>query len=283
MFDEQPVALLSGLAVHFAGAQLEMVRAAIIAGNTAGRLWVRCGEGGETALLWDQGNNVFYLGGAALDAGSARALRTLLTDEVQPHSVAAGACYFRARGLTADLDALLSQLFPAVPLAVTQKLFYTYPAAGSPVLAVPEVDGLVFAPIDRSLLQSELENVQELLYEIAWMWPGSAETALAHFLDVGLGSAAILGDRLVCWCTAEYVSVDRCGIGIETDANYRRRGIATATTAHFVTAALARGLRPYWECDAANLPSVRVAERCGFQLLDRAHFWTGLFPAPEAA
>jgi RimJ/RimL family protein N-acetyltransferase len=283
MFVEQPVANLSGLATHFPGAQLEMVRAAIVAGNTAGRLWLRRGEARETALLWDQGNNVFYLGGATLDAGSAQELRTLLAGELQPQSVATGARYFRARGLTAALDALLPRLFSGVALTASEKHFYTYPATAPPAVAVPGVDGLIFAPIDRNLLQSRLENVQDLRYEIAWMWPGSGETGLAHFLDAGLGSAAILGDRLVCWCTAEYVSADRCGIGIETDAAYRRRGIAGATTARFIAAALDRGLVPHWECDAANLPSVRVAERCGFQLLETAHFWTGLFPAPEPA
>lgn len=281
MFQEQPSSQLSSLGALFPGEQLAMVRAAIVAGNTAGRLWLYFGEDGKTGLLWDQGNNVFYLGGAALAARPARELNKLVTGELQPQSVASGARYFRARGVTAELDALLPQLFRGVALAATEKLFYSYPAVGPPAHTAPDVDGLDFVPIDRRLLQSELEHVEQLRFEISWMWPGSGEVALTRFLDVGLGSAAILGDRLICWCTAEYVSADRCGIGIETASAYRRRGIATATTAHFIAAAQARGLAPYWECDAANFGSLRVAERCGFQLVETARFWTGLFPAPE--
>ena len=54
------------------------------------------------------------------------------------------------------------------------------------------------------------------------MWPSEE-----RFCERGLGAAALAGRRVVCWCTAEYVSAARCGVGIETEPLYMGRGIAT--------------------------------------------------------
>jgi hypothetical protein len=166
-----------------------------------------------------------------------------------------------------------------VTLRRTGKRFYVYPASEPPVHVRPAVPGLALVPIDRLFVQTERENRQGLLGEIAWMWPGTREQAVVRFLEHGLGSAAVVENRIVCWCTAEYVGVRRCGIGVETIEAYQRRGVATSTTAHFVAAALRRGLTPHWECDTANLPSVRVAEKVGFRPVEEAVFWAGLLPA----
>jgi RimJ/RimL family protein N-acetyltransferase len=91
----------------------------------------------------------------------------------------------------------------------------------------------------------------------------------------GFGYAAVIPDRVICWCTAEYVSPQRCGIGIATDPAFERRGVATATAAQFVAECLRRGKRPYWECAAGNPASARVAEKAGFELLEQTRFWAG--------
>lgn len=281
MIQEQNVTMLPALHDAFPGAQLALVRAAIAAGNTAGRLWrVVHDEGGESALLWDKGNNVFYLGGEGLPRAGLAALANLVANEVQPQATAEGARYFRARGVTAELDAQIPSLFPALALQQTEKRFCAYPAQEPPVTGDLAIEGLSLLALDGEFLQSDRENLAEVQAEIAWMWPGAREAALSRFLANGFGSAAVVGQRIVCWCTAEYVSAERCGTGIETEADYRRQGIATATAAHFVAAALQRGLTPYWECDSENLPSVRIATRLGFQEEEAATLWVGLFPPP---
>ncbi|MDT8305883.1 MAG: hypothetical protein RRC07_08105 [Anaerolineae bacterium] len=125
MIQEQNVTMLPGARDLFPGPQLALVQRAIVAGNTAGRLWrVVHDEGGETALLWDKGNNVFCLGGERLTPSGLAALATLVTDEVQPQATAEGARYFRARGVTGELEAQIPSLFPALALRQTAKRFY---------------------------------------------------------------------------------------------------------------------------------------------------------------
>jgi len=124
-------------------------------------------------------------------------------------------------------------------------------------------------PIDRDLLaRGDLANREQVGAEIRWMWP-SEERFAAH----GFGYAAVAQERVICWCTAEYVSARRCGIGIETVPEYERRGVATATAARFVAEAVGRGLTPYWECRRENIGSIRVAEKLGFELLGEERCW----------
>lgn len=85
----------------------------------------------------------------------------------------------------------------------------------------------------------------------------------SDYLAHGLGVAALYGGELVggassyAWC--------RAGIEIELDtrADFRRRGIATACAARLVLECLSRGLLPSW--DAANRQSARLAQRLGFR------------------
>ena len=268
MMNEHPITDLAGLKTHFPGPQLEMTVAAIRAGHTPARLWL--GEG--LALLWDQGNNVFYLAQSdALQPGSDASLSALIAGPVREAARERGRPYFRARALPPLTDDLLSAAFAPTSLHPVRKRFYrfTEPTPGPS----PEPSGVVFAPIDGLLLRSKgIANVDAVRGEIGFMWP-----SLQRFYTHGFGDAAIADRAIVCWCTAEYVSPTMCGIGIETVENYQQRGIATATALRFVRRALAQRVIPHWECDAENLPSVRVAEKVGFTLLEETTFQAGLF------
>ena len=110
--------------------------------------------------------------------------------------------------------------------------------------------------------------------EIAWMWP-----SLERFYQNGFGRAALSGGRLVCWCTAEYVSRRACGVGIETAPEFRGKGIATRTALHFAADCARRGITPHWECDRDNAASARVAEKIGFERVEASTLWAGRFQA----
>ncbi len=71
---------------------------------------------------------------------------------------------------------------------------------------------------------------------------------------------------IVCWSLADAVAGNRCEIGIRTQPDYRRRGLATLTTMAAVDYALASGLGDVgWHCNADNLGSIGTALNAGFQ------------------
>ncbi|MEO0534618.1 MAG: GNAT family N-acetyltransferase [Cyanobacteria bacterium P01_A01_bin.123] len=113
---------------------------------------------------------------------------------------------------------------------------------------------------------------ETLKSEIEWMWPSREK-----FCENGFGYVALLGESIIFWCTAEYVSTKKCGIGIETLQAYQNQGITTATAVHFVNYCLSHNITPYWECDSQNIGSIRVAKKIGFDRIQEAIVWGGEF------
>lgn len=127
---------------------------------------------------------------------------------------------------------------------------------------------MALLPIDRAFVEERRPaGVSMVVEEIQQMWP-----SLEAYYEKGIGFGAVNGGRLVCWCSTEYLSEDRAGIGIATHPGMRRKGIAALTAATCVAECLRRGVVPFWDCKVENLPSVRLAEKLGFTLLEESDF-----------
>jgi RimJ/RimL family protein N-acetyltransferase len=274
LIDEVPSGNITAYTNLFHGPHLAMVVASIAAGNTAAQLWESDQpSAGAAALLWDKGNNVLYLGGVPISEATERDLAALITAHIRPAALAQGRPYFKARACSPSSEAALARIFGDLGLREAHTLFYGLPDTRPATIAAPAVGGLRFAPIDRALLADDsVQNIAQVRSEIHAMWPSEQ-----RYYEHGFGVAAVVDQRAVCWCTAEYVSPRACGIGIATDPAYERRGLATATATQFSFEARRRGLAPYWECGSWNIASMRVAEKVGFERIAEEHYWIGAF------
>ena len=106
------------------------------------------------------------------------------------------------------------------------------------------------------------------------MWP---ERRLFH--KHGFGHAVVHGGSIAAWCTAEYVSARKCGVGIETAEPSRRQGFGTAAAIAFITHCDRIGLTPHWDTWVDNAPSVGLAEKCGFELVEEGDVHEGRWVA----
>ena len=113
---------------------------------------------------------------------------------------------------------------------------------------------------DRLTARGMLANADDMVAEIESCWE-----SLSAFRRSGFGFIAHDARAIVCWCTAEFVSDGKCGIGIETIPAYGGHGFATLTASAFVEHCAERAITPYWDAWAYNLPSVAVAEKVGFE------------------
>ena len=272
MFQTSPLADLRTYAVYFPGPHLAMVIDAAIVGNTDAEFWLLPQMADDPALLlWDQGNEVFYLAGNLNTDTAQPALTRLFAEEIRPRALARGANYCKVQLLSDAPDIALHVIFPWGDLSTSDSCFYRFEAALPSIVPQPAVEGIQFVPIGRMLLVNDrLENSQHIRNEVAWMWP-----SLAHYERNGFGVAAVVGNEAICWCTAEYVGPTSCGIGIATIPSYEGKGIATATAARFVQLCQQRGITPHWECDQRNIASVRVAEKVGFTKIANERYWSG--------
>lgn len=266
---------IGAYATQFPGPLATWAVASVAAGNTAGRLWGLGPAADLTLLLWDQGNNVLYLGGAVPGRAARDDLERLVMGTIRPAALARGRARFKVRALSQGLEEIIPTLLPGVPLHETASTVYLHGGEGPPAPPAPAIAGFRLAPIDRPLLeQAGLERREEVLEEIGWMWPEPE-----RFYSAGFGVAACVPGALIGWCTAEYVSPGRCGVGIATAAPFQGQGVASAIAARFVQECRARGVTPLWETAAANGASRRVAEKAGFTLVAEERAWIGSFEA----
>ena len=84
----------------------------------------------------------------------------------------------------------------------------------------------------------------------------------ADYVRNGLGFAVLYEGQIVAGASSYASWSGGIEIEIDTHADFRRRGLAYACGAALILACLDRGLYPSW--DAANLPSVALAEKLGY-------------------
>jgi RimJ/RimL family protein N-acetyltransferase len=136
-------------------------------------------------------------------------------------------------------------------------------------------EGFVVQSMDEALLSRQLQ-VPEEVWETLKRWRAMASPRLQDY-----GFVAIHGEEVVSWATVDAI-VDGVGdAGLFTQPAYRRRGLATATTAAAIEHGLARGLKAVnWTCAVDNIGSIRTAEKLGFER--RPDYWLYYFVFDEA-
>lgn len=85
------------------------------------------------------------------------------------------------------------------------------------------------------------------------------------FLACGFGFCILEDDAIVAEAYAVFTGRGHIEMGIVTAETHQGRGLATAASACLAQEILLRGSRPYWSCDADNLPSASVARKLGFR------------------
>ncbi len=260
----------------FPGVRVAMVAAAVEAGNSRAEQWVLdLEDDGFCTVLWDKGNNVLYCSGSAEPSHTlSEGLDRLLLDVIRPQCLGTERPYFSTKCLSHKLEDMWEYSVQPWLTGSHRKCFYER----SWTQELPEGEmtkrlGFSVLPIDRSLLNdTALANIDAIREEVSGMWP-----SLEAFCQYGFGVAIAYKGEVLSWCTAEYVSDDRCGVGIETVESYQKQGLATWLTHEFLLEAQRRRINVGWECWAGNVASIRVAEKCGFTLLEEGTMLVGKF------
>jgi RimJ/RimL family protein N-acetyltransferase len=245
----------------FSPDHLALVIDAVIAANSPARVWADDLATPRMALLWD-GTHSVYLVGAVDHVG---ACRELFEREIAP----AGRGVLKLHAA----DAAVSAVCTGQSLHRRERVFYR--GESSAIARRPQQipAGFQISSINDKFAElGALANFADVTAEIGSCW-----NSLADFRRAGFGFCAHDADTIVCWCTAEYVSDGRCGIGIETAPEYRGRGFATLTASAFAGHCAERGIVPHWDAWSSNRPSVAVAEKLGFRKVETYSVFVGTF------
>lgn len=110
------------------------------------------------------------------------------------------------------------------------------------------------ARIDRDL------STQCLWRDEAVRALGSLDAFLAH----SLGYCLLLSGRVVAEAYACFWGLDRVEIAAITHPEHRGRGLGAVVCAQLIEACESIGFATYWNCDAGNEPSRRLAAKLGY-------------------
>lgn len=249
--------------------QLSMVLQSISEGNTEGRVW---SWDEETYFLWDKGNIVFYIFGEKPSSRCLDELPGFFEGEIVKDAGEENYSHFKLDDRTGIDEGELLSIFMDHKFMILEKYLYIYMKEDVETFE-SSLEGLRLMDIDEEFLKNTcLENLACVINEVKWMWP-----SFRCYYENGFGKAAVVGDEIICWCTAEYVSEGMCGVGIETLERYRGEGVGTVTAAGFISDRLEDGVTPYWECDVSNVASVRLAEKLGFEKIGENRVLLGRF------
>lgn len=243
----------------FPGLEFELLFAAVLEGNSLAQIYVDNRSQPKSVFLWDKANNVFYLSGDESNTPFNTELSKIIYEQIKP-ILLLHRPYFRLRLLTSIWDQKLPSVLCQTHLRRGRYKFLSHQKAVGTNWNERISLGFTLERIDETFLYSpRYKNVEFVLREILQMWP-----SIDRFITHGFGFSVVTKDRVACFCTSEYVSKDKCGIGIETLQEYRNKGLATIAASAFVQHCQRKGITPYWETNVENLASKRVAAKVGF-------------------
>lgn len=84
------------------------------------------------------------------------------------------------------------------------------------------------------------------------------------FFERGKGYCIVHDNHIAAWAFSAAISSKEIDIGIETDKDYRNRGLAAIVANRMIQYAVEEGKAPVWACHYQNIASKRTAEKIGF-------------------
>lgn len=249
----------SSIRLLFEGPHLGLVVDAMVEGNSPARIWVSDREEPKSAYVWDKAHG-HYLAGDDSDEAFDGSLTDLFANVIVPEALCRGRGIYKLHYTSRKWREKAPRIIPGVAPIKAERCLYRYDRTAINSLKEMLPPGFTVRPIDERILkESGLRNTDQVRAEVRTCWD-----SVRHFVEKGFGFCVTSEEEIVCWCTAEYVSSGKCGIGVETVEKHRTRGFATLATKNFVQHCLEKGITPHWDCWTDNVPSVKVAEKIGF-------------------
>ncbi|MFX0123203.1 MAG: GNAT family N-acetyltransferase [Candidatus Hodarchaeota archaeon] len=275
-FDEFP----SIRSLFASSKHLRFTTEAVIAGNSPMRVWVDNRKKPRSAFLWDQ-SHCYYFGGDASNKDFCNAVENMLKNTIIPKAISMNREVYKIEYTDKKWEPILKKILrDKTPFKVLRK-FFALNNLDMPQWRDILPSDFYIERIDRALLESDIQNLQAIINEINECWH-----SVNDFLANGFGFCLVhiheKEKEVQGWCTGEYFSEGKCGIGIETFQRFQKRGFATAMASAFVEHSLSINIQPHWDASANNEASIRVAKKVGFRKIQDYYVFFGAFTNIES-
>lgn len=116
-------------------------------------------------------------------------------------------------------------------------------------------DACAILKLDASFLRSDK----------VWNFTNYAWTSIEEFEKHGFGFYIACDNMPASIAFTTFVNVHEMEISVETNSNFRRKGLAAAVCSRLIEAILNVGHTPVWSCGLDNTPSISTALKLGFK------------------
>jgi RimJ/RimL family protein N-acetyltransferase len=231
------------------------------------KVWLDDPDHPKTAYVWDTGYR-HYLIGDTTNHEFNTSLIHFLNDKLIPEiAIKKKYYYFYVTDKWAPIISDLN-LSPVI----RERLFFQHRTANFLPKDISKVNDLVLEPVTTDLLEkSNIKHIPDIK-EIEECWP-----SIDKFFEIGFGFCLYNEETVAGWCLGEYFSSEKCGVGIETYPEYQNKGYATLLASALIRHGQKRGLNIYWDSWKDNVPSIRVAEKMGFERIYEYKVYFGSF------
>jgi RimJ/RimL family protein N-acetyltransferase len=125
------------------------------------------------------------------------------------------------------------------------------------------IDGYDIKKIDRELIEKDSDYILSEALGDFWY-------SMDDFLQYGFGYCVMKGDRVVSTCLSCCVHEQEHEISVATyEEEEMKKGFATMVCAAYLEHCIQYGLIPKWSTFKTNIESVRLAEKLGFEFVNK--------------
>ncbi len=236
---------------------------AVIEGKSPGQIFVDDPGFPQVALIWDHAESECYIAGDPSNPASLRALNATILETIRPRAKTLehveSSINYTPDGWEAHFPIVLAGLNP---IKEWRQHFVIRTAPALDWRAALPV-GYELCLVDNAFLaRTDLKNIERLQN-----WNGSPfRQYLTALMGGAIGCCVVAGDTIASWCLGDCAAGTAVEVGIHTDEDYRKRGLAAIAVAATVETCLQNGATQVgWHCWSSNLASAATARKVGFQ------------------
>lgn len=236
--------------------EYDYVFKSMVMGNTPSELYVENESDPSIMILWDR-KITFYI----LENNSSTKKQEKAIEFLKKFTLNKNLEIAKLYSPSEKINDLLMKVFKDYkPEKYNRTLFKHSGNIKGIEIENPVSNSLKVGKITSEILNNKnLKNIELLIDEINGMWPSKE-----NFLAKGFGYCSFDDKKIIGWCTAEYMSDNSCGCGVETIKEYQRKGYASLMAKKVSEEALALGKKLYWDSWDWNIGSVKTAEKVNF-------------------
>jgi len=246
----------------------------IVAAECMGTLWVDKIDQPNIAIVGSYAVGSYAFLGDLTNKEEYHQLEVFIRDELFPYLKLNGMNYFEFSIESESLKPHILNMFQDKKINSEREFLHRTHDYIDAIDTLPE--GFTLHKVDQEywlkLNKGVYSNPSIISERLLESWESFEE-----FEHKSLGFCITFSNRIAAVILGTARFHNTIAIDIETEEDYRHRGLGYILTTHFVNGCLSKGLIPQWDAVESNPFSLRLAQKAGFKLFkENDVYWFGI-------